>query len=30
VRVGFTFVADHVYADIDGETLDGALERASG
>jgi uncharacterized protein YaeQ len=30
VRVGFTFVADHVYADVEGETLDGALERASG
>jgi uncharacterized protein YaeQ len=29
VKVGFTFVADHVYVDVSGETLDGALERAS-
>jgi uncharacterized protein YaeQ len=29
VRVGFTFVADHVYLDLPGETLDGALERAT-
>jgi len=29
VRVGFTFVADHVYVDLPGETLDGALERAA-
>jgi uncharacterized protein YaeQ len=29
VRVGFTFVADHVYLELPGETLDGALERAA-
>jgi uncharacterized protein YaeQ len=29
VKVGFTFVADHVYVDVAGTTLDGALERVS-
>lgn len=29
LRAGFTFVADHVYVDVEGATVDGPLHRAS-